>query len=53
MKYGMNLLLWSGDPDDSHWTVIASLKEMGYDGLEVPLFNLNVDKWSKLGERLK
>ncbi|MEX1040765.1 MAG: sugar phosphate isomerase/epimerase [Pirellulaceae bacterium] len=53
MKYGMNLLLWSGDPDDSHWPVIESLKEMGYDGVEVPLFNLDVEKWSKFGERLK
>jgi D-psicose/D-tagatose/L-ribulose 3-epimerase len=53
MKFGMNLLLWSGDPDDSHWPMIEKLKEMGYDGVEVPLFNLDIDKWGKFGERLR
>ncbi|PQO35223.1 sugar phosphate isomerase/epimerase family protein [Blastopirellula marina] len=53
MKFGMNLLLWSGDPDDSLLPVIESLKEMGFDGVEIPLFNLDVDKWGKYGEKLK
>jgi len=53
MKYGMNLLLWSGDPDDSLLPVIEKLKEMGYNGVEIPLFNLDVDKWAKYGEKLK
>lgn len=53
MKYGMNLLLWSGDPDDSLMPVIEELKAMGYDGVEVPLFNLDVDKWGRYGEKIK
>lgn len=53
MKYGMNLLLWSGDPDDSLLPVIEELKAMGYDGVEIPLFNLDVDKWTKYGEKIK
>ena len=53
MKFGMNLLLWSGDPDETLLPVIEELKEMGYDGVEVPLFNLDVAKWAKLGEKLK
>ncbi len=53
MNYGMNLLLWSGDPDDSLLGVIEELKKMGYDGVEVPLFNLDVDKWAKYGEKIK
>ncbi|MBI1248345.1 TIM barrel protein [bacterium] len=53
MKFGMNLLLWSGDPDDSLLPVIEQLKEMGYDGVEIPLFNLDVDKWTKYGEQIK
>ncbi|MEW4454659.1 sugar phosphate isomerase/epimerase [Bremerella sp. JC817] len=53
MKFGMNLLLWSGDPDDSLLPVIEELKNMGYDGVEVPLFNLDVDKWAKYGEKIK
>ncbi|WDI45040.1 sugar phosphate isomerase/epimerase family protein [Bremerella sp. P1] len=53
MKFGMNLLLWSGDPDDSLLPVIEELKAMGYDGVEIPLFNLDVDKWTKYGEKIK
>ncbi|UUO06031.1 sugar phosphate isomerase/epimerase [Blastopirellula sp. J2-11] len=53
MKFGMNLLLWSGDPDESLLPVIENLKEMGYDGVEIPLFNLDVDKWGKYGEKIK
>lgn len=53
MKFGMNLLLWSGDPDDSLLPVIEQLKAMGYDGVEIPLFNLDVDKWTKYGEKIK
>lgn len=53
MKFGMNLLLWSGDPDDSLLPVIENLKEMGFDGVEIPLFNLDVDKWGKYGDKLK
>lgn len=53
MKFGMNLLLWSGDPDENLLPVIESLKEMGFDGVEIPLFNLDVDKWAKYGEKLK
>ncbi|MHC2069450.1 sugar phosphate isomerase/epimerase family protein [Bremerella sp. T1] len=53
MKFGMNLLLWSGDPDDSLLPVIEELKAIGYDGVEIPLFNLDVDKWTKYGEKIK
>jgi D-psicose/D-tagatose/L-ribulose 3-epimerase len=50
MKYGMNLLLWTGDLDDSLLPVLEKLKKLGYDGVEVPLFNLDVQKcaaWNK------
>ena len=53
MKFGMNLLLWSGDPDDALLSVIEELKGMGFDGVEIPLFNLDVDKWTKYGEKIK
>ena len=31
MKFGMNLLLWTGAMNDDMIPVVASLKEMGYD----------------------
>ncbi len=52
MKYGMNLLLWSGDITDEHLPVLESLKQMGYDGVEIPMFAPDPDKFARLGKRL-
>ena len=38
MKYGMNLLLWTAHVTEEHFPLLAQLKEMGYDGVELPLF---------------
>ena len=38
MKYGMNLLLWSGNITAEHYPVIANIKRAGFDGVEVPVF---------------
>jgi D-psicose/D-tagatose/L-ribulose 3-epimerase len=51
MKYGMNLLLWSGELNDNMLTVLAKLKAMGYDGVEIPIFNLDLD-YAAWGKRL-
>jgi len=52
MKFGMNLLLWSGDVNDEMKPVLAALKNMGFDGVELPVFDLDVDKWAKWGKFL-
>lgn len=51
MKYGMNLLLWSGEVNDSLFPVIEQLKTIGYDGVEIPIFNLDLD-YAAIGRRL-
>lgn len=51
MKFGMNLLLWSGELNDGMLPVLESLKKMGYDGVEVPIFNLDLD-YTAWGKRL-
>jgi D-psicose/D-tagatose/L-ribulose 3-epimerase len=43
MKFGMNLLLWAGELHDDLMPVLESLKKMGYDGVEIPLFNYDLD----------
>jgi len=43
MKFGMNLLLWTGELNEGIKPVLASLKEMGYDGVELPMFNTELD----------
>ena len=49
MKYGMNLLLWTGELSDEILPVLEMLKELGYDGVELPLFNFDLDyvAWGK------
>ena len=43
MKFGMNLLLWTGELNEGLKPVLSSLKGMGYDGVELPLFNVDLD----------
>lgn len=51
MKFGMNLLLWTGELNDELLPVLESLKAMGYDGVEIPIFNLDLD-YAAWGKRL-
>ena len=53
MKFGMNLLLWTGAMNDDMIPVVASLKEMGYDGVEIPVFEDNIDLYTQWGVRLQ
>src|SRR5688572_27032349 len=49
MRFGMNLLLWTGELNDGMLPVLEMLKRVGYDGVEVPLFNpsLNYAEWGR------
>lgn len=51
MKYGMNLLLWTGELNADTVPVLESLKSMGYDGIEMPIFDLDLD-YAAWGKRL-
>lgn len=51
MKYGMNLLLWGGELNDSMLPVLEKLKSFGFDGVEIPIFNLGLD-YAAWGKRL-
>ena len=52
MKYGINLYLWAEDMHDSLVPVLERLKEIGYDGVEVPIFDLDLAKWRMWAKRL-
>jgi D-psicose/D-tagatose/L-ribulose 3-epimerase len=52
MKYGMNLLLWSGEMHEGLLPILDQLKKMGFDGVELPLFHLDVDKWASWAKPL-
>lgn len=47
LKYGINLMLWADDMEESLLPVLESAKEMGYDGVEVPMFDLDPAKWAR------
>jgi D-psicose/D-tagatose/L-ribulose 3-epimerase len=52
MKYGMNMLLWTTDVNESHDVVLEQLKSFGYDGVELPIFDMDVGKFTQLGKKL-
>jgi D-psicose/D-tagatose/L-ribulose 3-epimerase len=49
MKYGMNLLLWTGELNDGLMPILEKLKGFGFDGVEIPIFNTDLDyaAWGK------
>src|SRR6266516_7441397 len=54
MKLGMNMLLWSTDVSGREYDpVFAMLKDAGYDGVEIPIFDRETDKYAELGRRLE
>jgi D-psicose/D-tagatose/L-ribulose 3-epimerase len=53
VKLGMNMLLWSTDVcGREHDATFAMLKDAGFDGVEIPIFDREVDKYAELGKRL-
>jgi D-psicose/D-tagatose/L-ribulose 3-epimerase len=52
MRYGMSLLLWTDTLEDAVVPVLEQLKELGYDAVELPIFELDVPKYAAWGKRL-
>ena len=52
MKYGLNLLLWTDRLDDGLVPVLERVKTLGYDGVEIPIFELNEPLHAQWGRRL-
>lgn len=53
MRYGMNLLLWTDDATrEDFLPTLERLAKLGYDGVEIPVFNLDPAAYAKLGKRL-
>lgn len=53
MRLGFDLLLWTTFVTDEHWPIIEALKQTGFDGVEIPIFEGKVEHYEKLGRRLK
>src|SRR5262249_22311465 len=50
--YGLNMLLWTTDVGEAHYPLLDKIKGWGYDGVELPVFELDVARFKALGERL-
>lgn len=53
MKFGMNMFLWSTDvTGEDYLPLFEKLKAMGFDGVELPIFDAQPDRFAELGRRL-
>jgi len=52
MKTGMNLLLWAAHVTPEHFPLLAKLKQAGFDGVEIPLFEGDANHYRALRREL-
>jgi len=49
----MNLLLWTTHVTEEHFPLMAKLKQTGFDGVEIPLFEGDAAHYEMIGAELK
>jgi D-psicose/D-tagatose/L-ribulose 3-epimerase len=52
MRYGLNLLLWTDRMHDGLVPILERVKALGYDGVEIPIFELDERLHREWGQRL-
>ncbi|MDR1963096.1 MAG: sugar phosphate isomerase/epimerase [Planctomycetaceae bacterium] len=52
MKYGINLLLWTDTLSDDQFPILETIKEIGYDIVELPMFDKDVANAARWGKKL-
>jgi D-psicose/D-tagatose/L-ribulose 3-epimerase len=53
MRTSMNLLLWTTHVTAEHFPIIEKLKQTGFDGVELPIFEGDAAHYQKIGAELK
>src|SRR5579864_9542706 len=53
MKTGMNLLLWTTHVTAEHFPLLGKLKQAGFDGVELPVFEGDAAHYKKIAAELK
>ena len=53
MKVGFNMLLWTTHVTEEDFHLLETLKNIGYDGVEIPLFEGEVAHFEKVGKAIK
>ena len=52
MKTGLNLLLWASHVTEEHFPILKALKKVGYDSVEIPIFEGHPDHYAMIGAEL-
>ncbi len=52
MKIGMNLLLWTTEVGEEHQDLLQQIRDWGFDGVEVPIFKADPDRYRDLARRM-
>jgi D-psicose/D-tagatose/L-ribulose 3-epimerase len=53
MRIGFNLLLWATHIEETDFHLLETLRKVGYDGVEVPVFQGDVTHFAKIGQALR
>ncbi len=53
MKTGFDMLLWTTHVTEEHFPLLEKIKQVGYDGVEIPIFTGDVEHFEKLGKVIK
>ena len=52
MIYGLNLLLWTTEVNETHFPLLDDIRKWGYDAVEIPVFNLDPALHRRVGVHL-
>jgi D-psicose/D-tagatose/L-ribulose 3-epimerase len=52
VRFGLNMLLWCDTLEDPILTVLEDIKKIGYDAVEIPIFEHDLEKYALWGKRL-
>jgi len=53
MKIGFNMLIWTTHVTEQDFGLLEKIKQAGYDGVEIPVFEGDVSHFEKVGRALK
>ena len=53
MKTGFDMLLWTTHVTEEHFPLLEKIKQIGYDGVEIPIFAGDVAHFEKVGKVIK
>ena len=53
MKTGFDMLLWTTHVTEEDFPMLEKIKQVGYDGVEIPIFAGDVEHFEKVGKVIK